>query len=125
MAGFGHRGYRGEDPRAIALEEIAREIAEPGRYALAKSVQEAGVAALTKEHPGASLTVNVEFYAALVLEGVGIRRDMFSSTFALARMAGLSAHLLEQGMENKLIGPSARYVGHPPRDWAPRSGQLR
>jgi len=61
--------------------------------------------------PDRIIKTNVEYYAAAVLQGVGLPPDLFPSTFALARMAGWSAHAIEQASADKLIRPDARYVG--------------
>jgi citrate synthase len=62
------------------------------------------------------LKTNVEYYAAPVLQGVGLTPELFPATFALSRHAGWTAHALEQAASNRLIRPDARYVGPPERD---------
>ena len=61
------------------------------------------------------LKTNVEYYTAAVLQGVGLPPDLFPSTFALARMAGWTAHVIEQVAANRLIRPDVRYIGEPER----------
>jgi citrate synthase len=111
LYGFGHRAYKVEDPRSVLLKQIAQEIARPQRYRLAEAVERAGLDALARAKPGHRLYTNVEFYAAVVLEGVGLSRELFTPTFALARTAGWAAHALEQSENNRLIRPDVRYVG--------------
>lgn len=61
--------------------------------------------------PGRALRTNVEFYAGLVMELCGIPREMFTPTFATARVVGWTAHILEQASDSKIIRPSSRYIG--------------
>jgi citrate synthase len=111
IMGFGHRVYKTEDPRAELLREIARNVAEPERFALAQAVEEHALRALRRARPDVPLYTNVEFYAGVVLEAVGLPRDLFAPTFALARTAGWVAHALEQAEHNRLIRPDVRYTG--------------
>ena len=123
LYGFGHRAYKTDDPRAVQLKRIAASIAEPGRFALAEAVERAGVAALQRKRPEARLFMNVEFYGAVVLEAVGLPRELFTPTFAVARTAGWAAHALEQAADNRLIRPDVRYVGPAPGlRWSPAAG---
>lgn len=71
---------------------------------------------LAERYPDRPLKTNVEYYAAAVLQGVGLTPDLFPATFALARHAGWTAHIIEQAADNRLIRPSARYVGAAERD---------
>ena len=64
--------------------------------------------------PEATIVTNVEFYAAVVMHLAGVPQDLFTATFAVSRIAGWSAHVLEQCDANKIIRPAARYVGPPP-----------
>jgi citrate synthase len=113
LYGFGHRAYKVEDPRAVLLRGIAREVAEPSRLALAEAVEAAALSALRSRKPEAPLHTNVEFYAAVVLESVGLDRSLFTPVFALARTAGWAAHALEQASNNRMIRPELEYVGPP------------
>jgi citrate synthase len=116
MMGFGHRVYRAEDPRATALRQAAREIGAR-RYELAIELEKVAVEELASRHPGRPLLANVEFWAAVMLDHVGLPPALFTPLFACARSAGWSAHILEQKALAKLVRPSARYVGPPPRPW--------
>jgi len=112
LMGFGHRVYRAYDPRASALRSVAEGM---GRMAdwlkLAVAVEDIALRKLAERHPERALKTNVEYYAAAVLQGVGLPPDLFPSTFALARHAGWTAHALEQAASNRLIRPDVRYVG--------------
>jgi citrate synthase len=115
IMGMGHRVYKVEDPRAERLREIAREVAAPERFELALAVERAALRALRRARPHVPLYTNVEFYAAVVMEAVGLPRELFAPTFALARTAGWVAHALEQAADNRLIRPDVRYTGSAPR----------
>ncbi len=118
LMGFGHRAYKTEDPRAVILHELARRVADPGRLALAETVEQEALRALRLARPGARLYANVEYYSAVVLEAVGLSRELFTPTFAVARTAGWTAHALEQASDNRLIRPDVEYVGPPKgRHW--------
>ncbi len=113
LFGFGHRAYKTEDPRAVVLHRIARSVAEPHRLELAEAVERTALEALRRSKPGARLFTNVEYYSAVVLEAVGLPRELFTPTFAVARTAGWTAHALEQASDNRLIRPDVEYVGPP------------
>jgi citrate synthase len=118
LYGFGHRAYKTDDPRALILHRIARSIADPHRLALAEAVESVALDALRRAKPGARLYTNVEYYSAVVLEAVGLPRELFTPTFAVARTAGWTAHALEQAADNRLIRPDIEYVGPPKgRTW--------
>ncbi|MFI0943501.1 citrate synthase [Streptomyces sp. NPDC021020] len=113
IMGFGHPVYRTEDPRSRLLKGIAREIG--GELVdFAVRVEERAEALLAELKPGRELHINVEFYAGVVMELCGLPREMFTPTFAAARVVGWSANILEQAADSKIIRPSARYVGTPP-----------
>jgi citrate synthase len=111
LFGFGHRAYKTDDPRGLVLQRIARSVADPARFELADAVERAGLAALRRARPEARLFTNVDFYGAVVLEAVGLPREMFTPTFAVARTVGWTAHALEQAADNRLIRPEVEYVG--------------
>ena len=111
LFGFGHRAYKTEDPRGVVLHRIARSVADPARFELAEAVERTALAALRRARPEARLFTNVEYYSAVVLEAVGLPREMFTPTFAVARTAGWTAHALEQSADNRLIRPDVEYVG--------------
>lgn len=110
LMGFGHRVYKTEDPRAEELRELAR-LADPHEFVLAHRVEELAIALLEELKPGRRLYTNVEFYSAVLLGSVGLPGDLFTPTFAASRVAGWTAHILEQVGDNRLIRPEADYTG--------------
>src|SRR5262249_5335719 len=110
LMGFGHRVYRTEDPRAACLRATAEE-GGSSRLALAPAVETEALEQLRLAKPDRVLATNVEFWAAVTLEAAGLPRELFTPTFAIARLAGWTAHLLEQVRDNRLIRPAAAYVG--------------
>jgi citrate synthase len=114
LMGFGHRVYRAEDPRARLLKKMARELEAP-RYEVAERLEAAPLEALRKKSPDRPLETNVEFWSAVVLDVAEIPPDLAPAMFACSRTAGWSAHILEQKKLNRLVRPSARYVGPGPR----------
>ncbi len=109
--GFGHRVYKGADPRAKHLKEYARDLGQSGGelkwYAISERLQESVWNAK-------KLYINVDFYSASLLYYLGIPTEMFTTLFACARMAGWSAHVIEQAANNRLIRPLSLFTG--PRD---------
>lgn len=114
LMGFGHRVYRAEDPRARVLRRTAQELDAP-RYEVACALEQAALAELRERRPDRVLETNVEFWAAIVLDFAQIPPHMFTSMFTCARLAGWSAHVLEQKQTGRLVRPSARYIGPGPR----------
>jgi citrate synthase len=115
LMGFGHRVYRTYDPRARALGRVAADLsAQDERLALARHVEETATRLLAEYKPGRRLYTNVEYYAAAVLGNIQLPPDLYTPTFAAARTAGWTAHMLEQLAHNKLIRPSVDYVGPTP-----------
>src|SRR5438874_3240103 len=112
IMGFGHRGYRAYGPRARVLRRTARELGSR-RVEVAENLERAAIEALREAHPDRPLATNVEFWAAVVLAIAQIPPPMYPAMFGCARVAGWSAHILEQQRTGKLIRPSARYVGPP------------
>ncbi|WP_131736139.1 citrate synthase/methylcitrate synthase [Actinomadura roseirufa] len=113
IMGFGHPVYRTEDPRSRMLRTIAEGFGGP-LVELAVVVERRIIDILEELKPGRQLHTNVEYYAGVVMELAGLPRDMFTPTFAAARVVGWSANILEQAADSKIIRPSARYVGAPP-----------
>ena len=114
LMGFGHRVYRAEDPRARVLRRTARELGST-RFEVAEALERAALAELKARKPDRVLATNVEFWSAVVLDFAEVPPEMFTSMFACARVAGWSAHILEQKREGRLIRPTAKYVGPGPR----------
>ncbi len=112
LMGFGHRVYHAYDPRAAALRKVAEGMSGMADWLdLAVKVEDVALRVLAELKPDRILKTNVEYYAAAVLQGVGLPPDLFPSTFALARHAGWTAHCIEYAADNKLIRPDARYTG--------------
>ncbi|WP_432018230.1 citrate synthase [Streptomyces sp. 1222.5] len=118
IMGFGHAVYRTEDPRSRMLRETALAFGGP-RVEFAVEVERRVEAILAELKPGRELHTNVEFYAGVVMELCGLPREMFTPTFAAARVVGWSANILEQATDPKIIRPLARYVGPEPQVAAP------
>jgi citrate synthase len=113
LMGFGHRVYKTDDPRSVLLRGIAEQLGGE-KLELAKQIERKAIEVLAELKPGRKLYTNVEFYAGIVMDRCGLPREMFTPTFASSRVIGWCAHILEQAADNRLIRPSARYVGPPP-----------
>jgi citrate synthase len=111
IMGFGHRVYKTEDPRATHLRRLSQELGERAGdtrwYEISARVEK-----IVMEEKG--LYPNVDYYAASVYHSLGIPTDLMTPIFALARMAGWTAHVREQYADNRLIRPESEYIG--PRD---------
>jgi citrate synthase len=114
LMGFGHRVYRAEDPRAAVLRRTARELGAP-RFEVAEALEKAALTELQARKPDRVLATNVEFWSAVVLDFAEVPAHMFTSMFTCARVAGWSAHVMEQRALGRLVRPSAHYVGPGPR----------
>ena len=112
--GFGHRVYRAEDPRARVLRRTCQELSAP-RYEAAIALEKAALTILRERRPDHPIETNVEFWAAVILDFAQVPPHMMPALFTSARTAGWSAHILEQKRENKLVRPSAQYIGPGPR----------
>lgn len=112
IMGFGHAVYTTNDPRAEMLKAEAQRLGGP-LVDLAVAVEQVVEDTLAELKPGRRLYANVEYYAGVVMERCGIPRSMFTPTFAVSRVVGWSAHVLEQATTTKIYRPSARYVGPP------------
>jgi citrate synthase len=113
IMGFGHAVYKTEDPRSVMLRGVAERQGGP-LVEFAKQVENTVVATLAELKPGRDLYSNVEYYAGVVMELCGVPRDMFTPTFVCSRIIGWCANVLEQAADNRIIRPSARYVGPQP-----------
>jgi citrate synthase len=114
IMGFGHRVYRAEDPRSRILKRTARELGSP-QIEIAERLEQAALKGLQERHPERVIATNVEYYSALVLDVAEIPPPLAPAMFACSRVAGWSAHILEQKRTGRLFRPSARYVGPAPR----------
>jgi citrate synthase len=120
LMGFGHRVFKGGDPRALILRDALRRLGDrlgpaAGRLAFAAEVERRVADAFAQVKPGRpALQPNVEINAALLLDAVGLPRDAFMPVFAVARCAGWLAHAMEQQREARLVRPSSAYIGPRP-----------
>jgi citrate synthase len=95
------------------LRGIAEQLGGP-RVEFAKYIESRVVEILEELKPGRQLYANVEFYASIVMESVGLPPDLFTPTFASSRAIGWTSHILEQAADNRIIRPSGRYIGTAP-----------
>jgi citrate synthase len=125
IMGMGHRIYRVRDPRAAVLERATTTLeaagVTTGRLVLARAVERAAEGVLRRRHPDRPLHANVEFYTAVLLDAVGLPRDLFTAVFAAGRTAGWCAHVAEQRRTGRRIRPASRYVGTWPEPAAPHT----
>jgi 2-methylcitrate synthase len=116
IMGFGHRVYRTEDPRAAHLrrrsEALGIRAGQPQWFAIQRVVED-----VMRREKG--LYCNVDFYSASMYYVMGIPLDLYTPIFAVGRVSGWCAHVLEQHADNRLIRPRAEYVGHMNRRWVP------
>jgi len=116
IMGFGHRVYKVEDPRATHLRgmaaELARAAGDDTYYRMSRRIEETVLAEK-------GLYPNVDFFAATVYHYLGIPTDLFTPVFSVARMAGWTAHVIEQHADNRLIRPDSEYIGAADRTWTP------
>lgn len=116
VMGFGHRIYKGVDPRAVILSRIAQDLCEQTGnakyYDIAERVREV-------VHTETGLYPNVNFYTSLVLRGLDIHTILFPTIFAAARTVGWAAHVMEQHENNRLIRPTSAYIGPEKREYIP------
>ena len=118
IMGFGHRVYKVMDPRALILKEFSKKLAKvtgDSRWYEMSERLEALVKA--KKH----IDVNVDFYSASTYYAMGIRPELFTAVFAIARISGWAAHVLEQFAHNRLIRPEANWIGSDARAYVPVS----
>ena len=127
LMGFGHRVYRVRDPRAdvlgAAAERFYRRAGDMTLYDLARAVEATALRVLHEHKPERRLDTNVEFYTALLLHGLGLPTALFTPTFAIGRVAGWTAHGLEQHDRGRLIRPQSEYVGERGRRWVEIGGR--
>ncbi|HJU46526.1 MAG TPA: citrate synthase 2 [Gaiellaceae bacterium] len=121
IMGFGHRIYRAEDPRSRLLKRTAKELGA-ANIEVAEELEQVALAALQERHPERVLATNVEYYSAIVLDVAEIPPPLVPAMFACSRVAGWSAHILEQKRTGRLFRPDARYVGPATRSLSALAG---
>lgn len=122
IMGMGHREYRVRDPRAKHLEAIAQKLSAQAKtkwYPIARELENQSQRILAEEKPDRKIYANVDFYSAPLFADLGIAGDEFTALFACGRVAGWTAHILEQLHHNRLIRPQATYSGPPPGPFVP------
>lgn len=112
LMGFGHRIYRTRDPRADVLKAGLESLPpDNSRITEAAAIEQAALKALARAKPDRPLDTNVEFYTAVLLDAIGMDRDLFTPLFAVGRAPGWCGHVIEQQQTGKLIRPTSDYVG--------------
>jgi citrate synthase len=114
LFGFGHPLYRAYDPRATILKRLSEELSAEGGEPNWFAITDAAERTIFEEK---GLFPNVDLYSASVYRYLGIPTDLFTPVFAASRIAGQAAHILEQQSDNRIIRPSATYVGEPRRSY--------
>jgi citrate synthase len=116
LMGFGHRVYRTEDPRATHLRRLSQQLGQASgdtTYYDMSIAMEQTVMRVKRLYP------NVDFFAASVYHALGIPTDLFTPVFAISRMSGWTAHVIEQHADNRLIRPDSEYIGLTDQRWVP------
>ena len=116
IMGFGHRVYRTEDPRAAQLRRLSEQLGQAAGQGEWFAIQRVIEEVMQRER---GLYCNVDFYSASMYYVMGIPLDLYTPIFAVSRVSGWCAHVLEQHADNRLIRPRAEYVGYIDRRWAP------
>ncbi len=120
IMGFGHAVYRTSDPRNAVIKGWSKRLAEDARNTVLYQVSEAIETLLWQEK---KLFANLDFYSASAYHFMGIPTPLFTPIFVCARIAGWAAHIIEQRGNNRLIRPTADYVGAAPRPYVPIDGR--
>jgi citrate synthase len=119
MPGFGHRVYKAYDPRATILKEYAHRLSQAkgdGQlFARAESVEKVMIEQLAEKR----IYPNVDFYSGIVYHLMGIPHDLFTPIFAIARISGWTAHVLQYWQDNRLMRPLDNYTGPSSREYVP------
>ncbi len=120
ISGFGHRVYKTEDPRATHLrrmsEQLGKDAGQPKWFEMSRAIE-------LYINADKKLNANVDFYSASTYATLGIDIDLYTPIFAISRIAGWAAHIIEQLDDNRLIRPRAEYIGPVyPAHWVPIEG---
>ena len=117
IMGFGHRVYKNYDPRARVFKEYARRLSEKTRFSRFFQINDKLEQTMQAKLADHKIFPNVDLYSGIVYHQLGIPTDLFTPIFAIARVSGWTAHILEYLQENRLFRPSAVYDGPPPRNF--------
>ena len=121
VMGMGHRVYKAKDPRAVIMEEFLLELSrkknDSRNYEVLKEVERSFRERM--EEKGKPIYPNVDFFSGAVYNLLGIPKSLFTPVFAMSRVAGWLAHILEQRRDNRLYRPTSRYIGSEPRQYVP------
>ena len=122
ISGFGHRVYKTEDPRATHLrkmsEQLGKDSGNPKWYDMSRAIE-------LYINQDKKLNANVDFYSASTYATLGIDIDLYTPIFAISRISGWAAHVIEQLDDNRLIRPRAEYIGPVyPQHWIPVAERL-
>ncbi len=127
IMGFGHAVYRADDPRSVLLRDLVVELGPAlGQRELverAVDIEDRTLGVLRRWKPESTIVTNVEFYAGVALHLAGLSPELFTPSFTVSRSIGWSAHIIEQAANNKILRPSARYVGPEPRRSGPEAAR--
>jgi citrate synthase len=117
--GFGHRVYRTYDPRAKILRALAKE-ANPDFYSVAFRTEEVALRLLADRHPERPNATNVDYYSAGILQAAGFPKEYFTCVFAVSRISGWTAHVLEyMSTDGRIIRPASEWTGPDPDNRTP------
>ena len=121
VMGMGHRVYKAKDPRAIIMEEFLVELSKRKINSRSYDILKVGEKTFRElmEETGKPIYPNVDFFSGAVYDLLGIPKILFTPIFAVSRVSGWLAHILEQRKDNRLYRPKSLYVGTQPREWLP------
>jgi citrate synthase len=121
VMGMGHRVYKAKDPRAIIMEEFLAELSKRKKDTRSYDILKVAEKTFRErmEEKGKPIYPNVDFFSGAVYDLLGIPKILFTPIFAVSRVAGWLAHILEQRSDNRLYRPKSLYVGTEPREWVP------
>lgn len=121
ITGFGHRVYKNYDPRARILKEYARRMSEQTKFSRFFKINDRLEKVMVERKGKQGIFPNVDLYSGIIYHQMGITTDLFTPIFAIARVAGWTAHVLEYWLDNRLFRPNSIYEGPGPRKFVPLS----